>query len=94
MRKGLAIYGASEEALALVPVLEDNAEVEVVGVYASDPEAARRLAKRMRVAVEISDDAKFGASRAAWTMRLCSGVEKAKPTAPETKMVTAIGIGS
>jgi len=56
VRKGLAIYGASEEALGLVPVLEDNPEVEVVGVYTTDPEGARRLAKRMRVAVEITDD--------------------------------------
>lgn len=56
MRKALAIYGASEEALGLVPVLEQNAEVEVVGVFASDADAARRLARRLRIAVEISSD--------------------------------------
>jgi GAF domain-containing protein len=56
VRKGLAIYGASEEALGLVPVLEDNPEVEVVGVFASDLEAARRMARRMRIGVEVTDD--------------------------------------
>jgi len=56
VRKGLAIYGASEEALGLVPILEDNAEVQVIGLYATDAEAARKLARRMRVVVEIGDD--------------------------------------
>ena len=56
MRKGLAIYGASEEALSLVPALEQNAEVELAGVFSSDPEAARRLARRLRLSVPIGDD--------------------------------------
>jgi len=56
VRKGLAIYGASEEALSLVPALEQNAEVELVGVYAADAEAARRLARRLRVTVAIDSD--------------------------------------
>jgi GAF domain-containing protein len=56
VRKGLAIYGASEEALGLAAALEQNAEVEVVGVYASDPAAARRLAERLHVAVPIDRD--------------------------------------
>ncbi len=56
MRKGLAIYGASEEALGLVPALEQNAEVELLGIYAADAEAARRLAQRLRVTAPISDD--------------------------------------
>jgi GAF domain-containing protein len=56
VRKGLAIYGASEEALGLIPALEQNAEVELVGVFSSDPEAARRLARRLRVSAPIGDD--------------------------------------
>jgi GAF domain-containing protein len=56
MRKGLAIYGASEEALSLVPALEQNAEVEVVGVFSSDLAAARKLAARQRIDVPISSD--------------------------------------
>ena len=44
-RKRLAIYGASDEALALIPLLEANPEVEVSIVYDPDPDAARaRLA--------------------------------------------------
>jgi GAF domain-containing protein len=56
VRRGIAIHGASEESLGLVPVLEQNPEVEVVGVYAADPDAARRLARRLRVSVPIDDD--------------------------------------
>jgi GAF domain-containing protein len=56
VRKGLAIYGASEEALTLVPALEQNAEVELVGIYASDVEAARRLARRLRITAPIGGD--------------------------------------
>jgi len=42
MRRSLALYGASEEALALVPLLEANPDVEVAGIYDPDPDAARR----------------------------------------------------
>jgi GAF domain-containing protein len=56
VRKGLAIYGATEEAFTLVPALEQNADVELVGVYASDVEAARRLARRLRITAPIGDD--------------------------------------
>jgi len=56
VRKGLAIYGATEEALSLVPALEQNAEIELVGVYATDLDAARRLARRLRVNVPIDSD--------------------------------------
>ena len=56
MRKALAIYGASEEALSLVPALEQNPEVELVGVYAEDTEAAHRLARRLRVTVQVVSD--------------------------------------
>jgi len=53
LRKALAIYGASEEALSLVPALEQNPEVELVAIYAEDVDAARRLARRLRVSAEI-----------------------------------------
>ena len=56
MRKALAIYGATEEALSLVPALEQNAEIELVGVFAADLEAARRLARRLRVSLPIDND--------------------------------------
>ncbi len=41
MRKRLAIYGATDEAIALVPLLEANPEVEIPVIYDPDPEAAR-----------------------------------------------------
>lgn len=45
MRKRIAICGASEETLALVPLLEANPEVEIPVIYDPDPIAARaRLA--------------------------------------------------
>lgn len=39
MRKRIGIFGASDEALALIPLLEANPAVEIAKVY--DPEAAR-----------------------------------------------------
>jgi GAF domain-containing protein len=62
VRKRIVIYGASEEALALVPLLEANPEVEVPAVFAPDPETARaRLAAldpdtASRIATRMSDD--------------------------------------
>lgn len=40
MRRRIAFYGATNEALQLVPLLEANPDVEIVAVY--DPEAASR----------------------------------------------------
>jgi GAF domain-containing protein len=45
MRRGLVLYGATEEALGLVPLLEANPEVEILGVY--EPERAQ-AAERVR----------------------------------------------
>lgn len=42
MRKSVAIYGATEEALALVPLLEESPELEVVAIYDPDLEGARK----------------------------------------------------
>jgi diguanylate cyclase (GGDEF)-like protein len=56
MRKAVAIHGASEEVLALVPILEDNPEIEIVGVFAADPEAAAGRARAMNVEVPIGND--------------------------------------
>lgn len=44
VRKALAIYGISEEAASLAPLLEANPEIEIAGVYAPDPEALRSRA--------------------------------------------------
>lgn len=41
MRKRIGIYGASPDALQLVPMLEDNAEVEIAVVFDPDLDAAR-----------------------------------------------------
>lgn len=41
MRRRIGIYGASEEALQLIPLLLANPEVEIAGVYDSDPTALR-----------------------------------------------------
>jgi len=56
MRKAVAIYGASEEALALIPILEENPEIEIVGVYATDLDTARAHARRMNLDVAITAD--------------------------------------
>ncbi len=56
MRKAVAIHGASEEALALVPILEDNPEIEIAGVFATDPEAAEARARAMNLSLAISSD--------------------------------------
>jgi GAF domain-containing protein len=45
MRRSIALYGASEEALALVPLIEANPEIEIAGIFDPDVEGARaRLA--------------------------------------------------
>jgi GAF domain-containing protein len=41
MRRRIGIYGASEEALQLIPLLLANPEVEIAGVYDPDPAALR-----------------------------------------------------
>jgi diguanylate cyclase (GGDEF)-like protein len=45
MRRSIALYGATEEALALVPLIEANPEIEIAGIFDPDAEGARaRLA--------------------------------------------------
>jgi GAF domain-containing protein len=64
MRKAVAIYGASEETLHLVPLLEDNPTLEVAAIYDPDPEAARARAEgldpatRDRVLPRLTTDLK------------------------------------
>ena len=41
MRKRIAIYGATEEALQLIPLLEENPEVEIASVFDPDVEKVR-----------------------------------------------------
>jgi GAF domain-containing protein len=41
MRKSVAIYGASEESLALIPLLEANPDIEIVAIYEPDLAALR-----------------------------------------------------
>ena len=42
MRRRIGIYGATDEALQLIPLLEANPDVEIPVVYDPDLEAARR----------------------------------------------------
>jgi len=56
MRKPIAIYGASEETLALIPILESNPTIEIAGVFDPLPDPARERAAAMNVTVEISHD--------------------------------------
>lgn len=41
MRRRIGIYGATDEALALIPLLLANAELEIAGVYDPDPSTLR-----------------------------------------------------
>jgi diguanylate cyclase (GGDEF)-like protein len=56
MRKAVAIYGASDEALALIRILEENPEIEIAGVFAANTEEARQRAAARNVQVEIHSD--------------------------------------
>jgi diguanylate cyclase (GGDEF)-like protein len=53
MRKPVALYGVTEETLALVPVLLENAEIEIAGAFADDVAAARARAAQLRVTFSI-----------------------------------------
>lgn len=44
MRRAVVVYGATEETLSLVPLLEDNPSLEVAAIYDPDPDAARARA--------------------------------------------------
>ena len=56
MRKSIAIYGASEETLALIPILEGNPGIEIAGVFDPLPDRARERAAAMNVKAEFSHD--------------------------------------
>jgi hypothetical protein len=62
MRKSVAIYGATSEALQLVPVLEENPDLEIVVVFDPDLETARRRIQTLdphtaeRLLARLSDD--------------------------------------
>ena len=62
MRKRLGIYGATEESLALIPLLEANPEVEVAVIYDPDPAGARTRSAGLppevaaQVSARLSDD--------------------------------------
>ncbi|HVH07769.1 MAG TPA: GAF domain-containing protein [Myxococcota bacterium] len=62
MRRAVAIYGATEETLSLVPMLEDNPSLEVAAIYDADLAAARTRAEaldpatRDRVLPRLTDD--------------------------------------
>jgi len=62
MRRAVAIYGATEEALQLVSLLEDNPSLEVAAIYDPDPAAARVRAElldpatRERVVPRLTGD--------------------------------------
>jgi GAF domain-containing protein len=62
MRKRIAIFGATDEAIGLVPLLEANPEVEIPVIYDPDPAAARERLARVhpdlaaRFAARLTDD--------------------------------------
>ncbi len=62
MRKCLAIYGATHEALQLIAVLEANPDLEIAAVYDSDLEGARERIEALdrdtaeRLLARLSDD--------------------------------------
>ncbi len=56
MRKAVAIYGVSDETLALVPVLEENPEIEIAGAFAEDAAAARARAAAHQARLAIDSD--------------------------------------
>jgi diguanylate cyclase (GGDEF)-like protein len=56
MRKAVALYGVTDETLALVPVLLDNAEIEIAGAFADDVAAARTRAAAQRATFPIDAD--------------------------------------
>jgi diguanylate cyclase (GGDEF)-like protein len=56
MRKAVAIYGVTDETLALVPVLLENAEIEIAGAFADDVAGARKRAATQRVSIPIDSD--------------------------------------
>lgn len=81
MRKRIAICGASEEALALVPLLEANPEVEIPVLYDPDPVAARaRLAQlppatAERMEARLTDDLRKVAATPGLHAVIDSGLE-------------------
>ncbi len=56
MRRPIAIYGVTEETLALVPILLDNPEVEIRGGFEPELGPARELAAQLRVDLQLTDD--------------------------------------
>lgn len=56
MRKAIAIHGACEESLALIPILEDNPEIEIAGVFAASRAEGAARAQSMNLQVEVTDD--------------------------------------
>ena len=52
MRKGVALYGASEDALALVPLLEANPTLEIAAVSEHGPQHVHADAEFRVVGVE------------------------------------------
>ena len=61
MRKAIAIYCASEEVMALIPILESNPEIEIAGIFDDDPVAALERARSLGIQTRIDADAsRFG----------------------------------
>jgi GAF domain-containing protein len=56
MRKAVALYGVTDETLALVPVLLENPEIEIAGAFADDAAAARTRAGQQRAPLAIGSD--------------------------------------
>ena len=56
MRRPIAIYGVTDETLSLVPILEDNPEVEIRGGFDPNLIVAREQATAMHVQLQLTDD--------------------------------------
>ncbi|MCP3986874.1 MAG: GAF domain-containing protein [bacterium] len=61
MRRAITIYGITDETLTLIPILEDNPEIEIRGAYDPDLPSARERAAAMHLELRLTDDlALFG----------------------------------
>ncbi|MCP5055800.1 MAG: GAF domain-containing protein [bacterium] len=61
MRRAVAIYGVTEETLTLIPILEENPEIEIRGAYDPELSTARERAAAMHLELRLTDDlALFG----------------------------------
>ena len=59
MRRPIAIYGATEESVQLIPHLLANPEIEIAGIFDPDPGALRERIAALEPAAAESVSAKL-----------------------------------